>query len=131
MPKHYIFITTEGHTFQPQSESPDPDVENCQVLATGTGKDAEDAWNRAAGGDHAFLLETSFDELICYELANHGEVAGRFSLEQTREEQEISFRDWLNRQFDRMAVQATVEELAEFAFEGGIEEARQEYQNIQ
>ena len=30
--KSYIFITTEGFTYQPGSESPEPDVENCQVI---------------------------------------------------------------------------------------------------
>lgn len=30
--KHFVSITTEGFTFQPDFESIEPDIENCQVL---------------------------------------------------------------------------------------------------
>ena len=30
--KNYIFITEEEVTYQPNSTSPEPDIENCQVI---------------------------------------------------------------------------------------------------
>ena len=35
----YIFITNEGYTYQPNSESNEPDCENAQVLGIGLGND--------------------------------------------------------------------------------------------
>lgn len=63
----YIFITTEGHTFQPASESIEPDIENCQVIGFAQGQDKQAAFANLLE-KNAYLLETSFDELICLEL---------------------------------------------------------------
>ena len=43
--RSFIFYTTEGYTFQPNSESDMPDVENCQVLGWGKGSTAKKAFN--------------------------------------------------------------------------------------
>jgi len=40
----YIFITTEGYTFQPVSESLEPDVENCQVMGFAQGINKKQAF---------------------------------------------------------------------------------------
>lgn len=42
--RNFIFYTTEGYTFQPDSESDMPDVENYQVLGWGIGCDANEAF---------------------------------------------------------------------------------------
>jgi len=63
----YIFITTEGYTYQPGSEAVEPDIENCQVLGFAKGDDAYEAY-RALLKEYAYLLETSFEEVACLEL---------------------------------------------------------------
>jgi hypothetical protein len=40
----YIFITTEGYTYQPGSESIEPDIENCQVIGFAHGVDEQNAF---------------------------------------------------------------------------------------
>jgi len=63
----YIFITTEGYTFQPESDSIDPDIENCQLIGFAKGKNPRDAFDNLIQ-ENDYLLETTFDELICLEL---------------------------------------------------------------
>ena len=63
----YIFITTEGYTYQPGSKAIEPDIENCQVLGFARGDSAEEAF-RELLQENAYLLETSFDEVVCLEL---------------------------------------------------------------
>jgi len=65
--KSYIFITTEGYTFQPESTSIEPDIENCQVVGFAKAKDPQQAFRNLIQ-ENSNLLETTFDELICYEL---------------------------------------------------------------
>ena len=65
--KSYIFITTEGFTYQPGSESPEPDVENCQVIGFAQGIDPHHAFQNLIQ-QNDFLLKTTFDEVVCYEL---------------------------------------------------------------
>jgi len=63
----YIFITTEGYTYQPDSESAEPDIENCQVIGFAEGKNKQKAFESLVQKNNC-LLETTFDELICFEL---------------------------------------------------------------
>ncbi|MHC4131812.1 MAG: hypothetical protein ACYSSP_02905 [Planctomycetota bacterium] len=63
----YIFISQEGYTFQPDSESIEPDIENCQVVGFAKGVDENDAFKNLMK-ENDYLLETTFDELICFEL---------------------------------------------------------------
>jgi len=65
--KSYIFITTEGYTFQPESESPEPDIENCQVIGFAQGTNQQDAFENLIR-QNEYLLETTFNEIICFEL---------------------------------------------------------------
>ena len=67
--KNYIFYTTEGFTFQPKSESIEPDIENCQILGWADGKTPQEAFKNLERENH-FLKTTSFSEVICQELAN-------------------------------------------------------------
>ncbi len=65
--RSYIFITTEGYTFQPGSESAEPDIENCQVIGSVQGIDEKQAFQNLVE-ENSYLLDTTFDELICLEL---------------------------------------------------------------
>ena len=65
----FIFLTTEGYTFQPNSESAEPDIENCQVLGFASGADAKEAFLNLLS-ENEYLKETTFDETFAMELAN-------------------------------------------------------------
>ncbi len=67
--KTYIFLTSEGYTFQPNSDSIEPDIENYQVIGFSAGENEEEAFERLLQ-ENEYLLETSFDEIYCYQLAN-------------------------------------------------------------
>jgi len=67
--KSYIFITTEGYTLQPESDSIEPEIENCQVIGFAQGTDPKQAFKNLIK-ENDYLLETTFDELICFELKN-------------------------------------------------------------
>ena len=64
---NYIFTTNEGCTFQPDSETPEPDVENCQVVGFAEGDSEKEAFDNLVE-ENNFLLATSFNEIICMEL---------------------------------------------------------------
>jgi hypothetical protein len=66
--KSYIFITTDGFTFQPNSEASEPDVENCQVLGYGDGKNPQEAFKNLIKNNN-YLITTTFNEIISLELA--------------------------------------------------------------
>ena len=42
--KDFIFITFEGYTFQPNSESDIPDIENMQVIGFSKGLNSKEAF---------------------------------------------------------------------------------------
>lgn len=65
--KSFIFITSEGSTFQPGSEALEPDIENCQVLGFADGTSPEDAFKNLIE-ENGSLLQTSFNETTCIEL---------------------------------------------------------------
>lgn len=65
--KSFIFITTEGFTYQPNSESIEPDIENCQVVGFAEGKDLEEAFGNLIA-ENEYLREINFNEIIGYEL---------------------------------------------------------------
>ena len=67
--KSYIFITEEGVTYQPNSTSPDPDIENCQVIGFAKGNNKDKAFKNLTK-DNEYLLDTNFNEIICMELKN-------------------------------------------------------------
>jgi len=77
----YIFITIEGYTFQPESESIEQDIENCQVIGFAKGKDANQAFQNLTK-ENPYLLDTTFDELISIELkhADYDKHAKHFHL---------------------------------------------------
>ena len=65
--KKYIFVTVEGITYQPKSESIMPDIENLQVVGYGNGNSPEDAVKNMLE-ENEYLKETNFDEVIGIEL---------------------------------------------------------------
>jgi len=67
--KSYVFITEEGITYQPNSLPPEPDIENCQVIGFAKGKNEDDAFKNLTK-ENDYLLDTSFNEIICMELKN-------------------------------------------------------------
>ncbi len=67
--KEYIFLTTEGTTFQPNSTSSEPDIENMQVIGFAGGDTVQDAAIRLLGLNE-YLANTNFDEIFAIQLAN-------------------------------------------------------------
>ena len=65
--KKYIFITAEGITYQPDTESVMPDIENLQVVGFGRGESPEEA-ARNMLDQNGYLKETRFNEIIGIEL---------------------------------------------------------------
>ena len=41
---NYLFLTNEGYTYQPDSESIEPDCENAQLIGIASGDTQEDAF---------------------------------------------------------------------------------------
>jgi hypothetical protein len=66
--KNYIFLTTEGFTFQPESNCIEPDIENVQVIGFASGYDAQDAFDRLLQRN-PYLHETRFNEIFSMQLA--------------------------------------------------------------
>ena len=79
--KSYVFITEEGVTYQPNSISPEPDIENCQVIGFAKGNNEDEAFKNLTK-DNEYLLDTNFNEIICMELKNedYHDKAKYFSL---------------------------------------------------
>ena len=69
MNKKYIFITFEGFTFQPYSESDMPDIENMQVIGFSQGKNTKEAFENLLLNQQ-YLKDTTFNEIIAFELAS-------------------------------------------------------------
>lgn len=68
--KSYIFITEEGVTYQPNSTtSLELEIENCQVIGFAKGENEDDAFKNLTKRND-YLLDTSFNEVLCMELKN-------------------------------------------------------------
>ncbi|MDD2507823.1 MAG: hypothetical protein PHS78_02145 [Aliarcobacter skirrowii] len=65
--KDFIFITFEGYTFQPNSNSDIPDIENMQVVGFSKGLNSKEAFENLKIKS-AYLKETTFNEIISIEL---------------------------------------------------------------
>ena len=65
----YIFITAEGYTFQPDSTSQEPDIENMQVIGFGHGKSPKAAMGNMLQ-ENKHLKETRFNEVVAIKLAS-------------------------------------------------------------
>ena len=67
--RNFIFYTTEGCTFQPNSESDMPNVENCQILGWGKGSTSQKAFNDFIK-DNPYLKTLRFNKVIGIEIKN-------------------------------------------------------------
>ena len=65
--RSFIFITSEGDTYQPINKSSEPDIENCQVIGFAEGVDNLNAFENLLR-NNPNLYDTTFDEVICLEL---------------------------------------------------------------
>lgn len=65
----YVFLTTEGSTFQPNSISSEPDIENMQVIGFAGGDTIQDAAINLVQLNE-YLADTSFNEIFAIQLAN-------------------------------------------------------------
>lgn len=72
--KNYIFLTVEGITFQPDSESSEPDIENLQVIGFAKGMNSKEGFRNLLR-ERSYLLSTSFDEIFSYELSQNYEAS--------------------------------------------------------
>jgi len=67
--REYMIITTDGHTFSPRNDGPEPDIENCQVLgrlfATGP-KEAVKLMLQ----NNPELIEMGFEDVIVYPISD-------------------------------------------------------------
>jgi len=78
--KNYIFLTSEGYTYQPDSESYESDIDNLQVIGVSEGNNSKMAFKNLIKNNE-YLLETKFDEIFCYELRqNFKESVSHFNL---------------------------------------------------
>lgn len=68
----YIFLTTEGYTFQPNSESIEPDCDNAQLIGIAEGISQEDAFKNLLD-KYEYLKESHFEEIYCYQLSDNYE----------------------------------------------------------
>lgn len=75
--KDYIFLTNEGYTYQPNSESIEPDCENAQLIGVAKGNTQEEAFNNLIN-EKEYLRKFNFDEIYCYELAEDYEHSKRY-----------------------------------------------------
>ncbi len=65
----YIFLTTEGFTYQPNSASSEPDIENMQVIGFSQGDTVQDALRKLLELNE-YLVNTNFDEIFAIQLEN-------------------------------------------------------------
>lgn len=66
--KSFVFISQEGNTQPPFHSDYYDEMDNLQVIGFAKGMDMNDAFKNLLN-DNPTLLETAFNELICYELA--------------------------------------------------------------
>ncbi len=68
--KKFIFITSEGFTFQPGSEDYEPDIENMQVIGFGEGNTVDDAVENMVY-KNLYLKDTKFNKVISIEVKSY------------------------------------------------------------
>lgn len=63
----FLFYTDEGLTYQPESVSDTPDIENMQILGIMNGCNAREAFENLKF-DFPWLVDSSFDKVVAVEL---------------------------------------------------------------
>lgn len=64
---YYIFLTNEGSTYQPNSESIEPDCANTQVIGISSGNNEDEGFEKLKR-ENEYLFKMSFNEVYCYKL---------------------------------------------------------------
>lgn len=64
---YYIFLTNEGSTYQPNSESIEPDCANTQVIGIASGNNEDEAFENLKK-ENTYLSTMSFNEVYCHKL---------------------------------------------------------------
>ena len=64
---YYIFLTNKGSTYQPYSESIEPDCNNAQLIGISSG-DNEDAAFKNLKKEKIHFSTMSFNDVYCYKL---------------------------------------------------------------
>lgn len=79
----YIFISTEGYTFQPGSLFAEEEIENAQVIGFSKGINEKEAFRNLLN-ENSYLKESNFNEIICYKLdKNYQEKIKYFYIKET------------------------------------------------
>lgn len=73
----YIFLSSEGITLQPESESHLAEIENIQVIGISSGTDENDAYKNLIR-QNSYLLGTSFEVIFSYSLAKDFEERRKY-----------------------------------------------------
>ena len=68
--RKFIFITSEGFTFQPNNEDYEPDIENMQVVGFGEGDTVDNAIKFMLK-ENSYLRKTSFNKIIGIEIKDY------------------------------------------------------------
>ena len=68
--RKFIFITSEGFTFQPDSEDYEPDIENLQVVGFGEG-DTIDSALKSMFKENSYLSKSNFNKVIGIEIKDY------------------------------------------------------------
>ncbi len=74
---NYLFLTNEGYTYQPDSESIEPDCENSQLIGISSGNTQEEAFKNLIN-EKEYLRQFNFNEIYCYELVKNYEESKRY-----------------------------------------------------
>ncbi len=67
--KIFIFLSAEGFTYQPNSSSVEPDIDNLQVIGFAKGNSAEEASKKLLDSN-SYLAGSNFEEIFSIELAS-------------------------------------------------------------
>lgn len=68
----YIVLTTEGYTYQPNSESIEPDCDNAQLIGIVEGENQKEAFKNLLE-KYDYLKTSNFEEVYCYQLNDNYE----------------------------------------------------------
>lgn len=68
----YIFLTTERFTYQPKSESIEPDCDNVQLIGIVQGKNQKEDFKNLLE-KYDYLKTSNFEEVYCYQLNDNYE----------------------------------------------------------
>ncbi|MCL5991884.1 MAG: hypothetical protein M1419_07255 [Bacteroidetes bacterium] len=77
MSNKYIFVTTEGTTFAPNSDFVDSEFDNLQVLGFSEGGNPDQAFKNFLKENKSYI-DSNFDKLICWQLSDDYEKNQRY-----------------------------------------------------